>query len=109
MAKLKETDSLYIEAKRTTDAIRGKRNLAQLDSAIIVMRTLVRELAREGWMDDADCKAFLDDPANVEYRKTLAETVKPFFTAANNVQNCFMVENGLLASNKGGVSSEYLA
>jgi hypothetical protein len=109
MAKLKETDSLFIEAKRTADAIRGKRNLAQMDSAIIVMRTIVRELAREGWLEDADCKAFLEDPANVDFRKSLAETVRPFFTASNNVQNSWMTEQELLSSNKGGTVSDYLA
>jgi len=109
MAKLKETDSLYIEAKRTADAIRGKRNLAQLDSAIIVMRTIVRELAREGWLEDADCQAFLSDEDNVAFRKSLAETVRPFFTASNNVQNSWMTEQGLMSSNKGGQVSDYLA
>ena len=101
-------DILKAEATRTAEQIKGKRNLQQLDSAIIVLRTVIGALVAEGLVTPADGKQMLEQD-NADFRMKLAKTITPFITAANNAQNVYMVKHSLMESNKAEKASEYAA
>ena len=109
MAKLETTSALFIECKRTADSIRGKRNLSQMDSGIIMLRTAVRLLGEEGILSTEEMNSFLTDPDLAPARLAMAGKLKALATASNNVQNGLMVENELLESNKSAKTEDYAA
>ena len=91
MPKITDPELLLECTKCAARAKEQKRNLQKTDVAIIIVRTLIAKLVKEGALDA--------DMLGDEYRKLrseLVELMKPLGQASNNVQNTMFVPSGLL-------------
>ena len=85
--KLDKATNLYERCEVICNAIRGKRNLSQQDTATIGLLTILNEVADSGKSIDE----LLGDEGK-EWRIKTRDTIKPLFTAAKNFQNSYLTE-----------------
>jgi hypothetical protein len=102
--KIEKTTSAYEHLERVCQAIKGKRNLAQQDTATIATLAVIDEV-----VDYISSGKTLDDligDAGKEKRISIRNNIKFLFTASKNVQNTVCVDMGLLPKAEGGASVE---
>ncbi len=103
--KIDKATSAYEHLERICNAIKGKRNLTQHDTATIVTLAII-DTVTSGLPAGKDHDWLVSDaPDAKQFRIALRDTVKPFFTAAKNVQNSIAFPMELLPEVKGSAQS----
>ncbi len=99
--KIDKASNLYERTEAICNAIKGKRNLAQQDTATIGLLTVLNEIADSG----KDIEHWLGDEGK-ELRIKLRDQIRPLFTASKNYQNTVCVDMELMPKAQGGESVE---
>jgi hypothetical protein len=103
--KLDKSSYIYGETEVIAIAIRGKRNLAQQDTATIALKVVLNEAMDEMSKSKCSIEDLLGDDKR-EWRKKIRDEIKPLLTASKNYQNTYCVESELLPKSESGEKVE---
>jgi len=99
--KIDKATSAYEHLERVCTAIKGKRNLAQQDTATIATLAVIDEVVNSGLsLDD-----LIGDKGKAK-RIQIRDSIKFLFTASKNVQNTVCVDMELLPKAESNSSVE---
>lgn len=91
MPKLDKSTNLYERTEAICQQIKGKRNLAQKDTATIGLLTIMNEIADSG----KTIEELLGDEGK-EWRVRVRDLTMPLYTAAKNYQNSYAFPSELM-------------